>query len=277
MNRNALILIVFLVLFGGSAYFYLSTSLSENSGKVTISDAIAMPAGNSDTSVMIALQLTNEGPPQTITAVSSPDSRDGMFHGSEGNGKLVIPADSNAAFAMDGAHLMLMGLEGELADGRLITIKLDLEPAGSVTTKARLSTRMTMAHGSHQMNTDSADQDNQSSGHGGHFMVPDGELKPALSVSISPTSDGSGWQLTAKVSDFAFDRENVDGDHIPGTGHGHLYLNGLKLGRVYHETVNIGRLPKGTHKVRLTLNTNNHRIYMVDGKPVTATAEIKVD
>ena len=172
---------------------------------------------------------------------------------------------------------MLMGVDGELADGRLFTIKLDLEPAGTFTTKARFSTQMPMAHGSDQMNMDGSEQDDQASVHGGHFMVPADEPKPVLSMNVAPKSDNVGWQVTANVSNFKFDRENVDGAHIPGAGHGHIYVNGLKLGRVYEETIDIGQLPKGTHTVRLTLNTNNHQMYMVGGKPVTATAEIVVD
>ena len=101
MKRNTLILIVFLTLVGTVASIYFGGMPSSNSGKVAISNAIAMPMGNSDDTVMVALELTNEGPPQTIRKVSSPDSHHGMFHGVEGSTQLVVPANSSAAFAMD--------------------------------------------------------------------------------------------------------------------------------------------------------------------------------
>ena len=67
----------------------------------------------------------------------------------------------------------------------------------------------------------------------------------------------------------------MDGDHVAGTGHGHIYLNGLKLGRLYSSSAEIGPLPSGVHVVRVTLNTNNHKAYVVDGKPVTATVTLR--
>ena len=64
--------------------------------------------------------------------------------------------------------------------------------------------------------------------------------------------------------------------HVPGTGHAHLYLNGLKLGRLYVPSARIGALPPGDHMVRVTLNANDHRAYVVDGDPVTAIAPLSV-
>jgi hypothetical protein len=60
-------------------------------------------------------------------------------------------------------------------------------------------------------------------------------------------------------------------------GHGHIYVGGMKIGRLYQPEARIGTLPKGEHQVRLTLNTNDHRAYVVGDQPVTATATIVVD
>ena len=60
-------------------------------------------------------------------------------------------------------------------------------------------------------------------------------------------------------------------------GHGHIYVSGMKIGRLYQPEARIGTLPKGEHQVRLTLNTNDHRAYVVGDQPVTATATIVVD
>ena len=51
----------------------------------------------------------------------------------------------------------------------------------------------------------------------------------------------------------------------------------MKIGRLYQPEARIGTLPKGEHQVRLTLNTNDHRAYVVGDQPVTATATIVVD
>ena len=35
------------------------------------------------------------------------------------------------------------------------------------------------------------------------------------------------WAVSVKSEDFEFTPNLVDGPHVPGTGHGHIYLNGL--------------------------------------------------
>ncbi|MEC8197159.1 MAG: hypothetical protein VX228_12815, partial [Pseudomonadota bacterium] len=74
--------------------------------------------------------------------------------------------------------------------------------------------------------------------------------------------------------DFEFTPDLVDGPHVPGTGHGHIYINGLKLGRLYSPTTTIGNLPPGQHEIRVTLSTNDHRAYVVNDIPVTASATL---
>jgi len=64
---------------------------------------------------------------------------------------------------------------------------------------------------------------------------------------------------------------------VPGIGHGHIYAGSVKLGRVFDNSYQIGALPKGEHTIRVSLNTNNHRAYAVDGQPLEATATIVVD
>ena len=51
----------------------------------------------------------------------------------------------------------------------------------------------------------------------------------------------------------------------------------MKLGRMLEPEAHIGALPKGQHEVRVTLNTNDHRAYVVDDVPVSAAAQIVVD
>ena len=107
-------------------------------------------------------------------------------------------------------------------------------------------------------------------------MVPDGEPVPELKLKVYEAADGTGWAVELAPRNFRFAADLVDGEHVAGTGHGHLYLNGLKLGRLFSKSVRIGVLPAGKHLVRVTLNTNNHKAYMANGKVVSATAPIVV-
>lgn len=177
---------------------------------------------------------------------------------------LAIPAGASPSLAADGAHLLLEGIGGPLGDGRLIPITLMFEKAGEISGKARLSApkQEGMAH---QFGL---------SGMGDVHRVKEGEPAPAISLGIARA--GEGWQIKVQATEFTFSKDLADGPHVPGTGHGHLYLDGLKLQRLYSDSATIGALPPGTYEIRVTLNTNNHRAYVVGNTPVTASASIDV-
>ena len=95
---------------------------------------------------------------------------------------------------------------------------------------------------------------------------------PTLDLSVSPRE--GGWQVTAGVTNFDFEAPNEAASANLGKGHGHLYLNGLKLQRMYQHTAKIGALPPGQHSVTMSLNTGLHQLYWnVDG-PVRDTVLI---
>ena len=166
---------------------------------------------------------------------------------------LPIPAGGAPSLSMDGAHGMLTALEGEAKEGRLIPVTLRFAAAGAVSTRARIVEGGTMAHDE-------------------RYEVPAGEQAP--SVRIAAEAEGEGWRVTLEVRDFAFSRDGVDGPHRPGAGHAHLYLDGLKLGRVYDTETIVGALPEGEHELRVELNTNDHRVYSVDGLAVSDAVRV---
>lgn len=174
---------------------------------------------------------------------------------------LAIPAHSTPSLAQDGVHGMLTGLIGESGEGRLVPVTLWFERAGKVTTRARIME--TIAHQGMAMP------------HSAAFEIPESEPKPQVSLVV--VKDGDGWLATVSTENFEFSQEAADGPHTPGVGHGHVYLNGLKLQRLFEPEFQIGALPAGSHEVRVTLNTNDHRAYFVGGSQVTATARITAD
>ena len=167
--------------------------------------------------------------------------------------------------APDGAFIQLSGLEGALDDGRLIPLTLEFEQAGEVSVKARLAAIKHEGE-AHRFGL---------FGIGDICRVEEGE--PAPRISVSAEAAGESWKVTVRTDAFEFSKEMADGPHVPGTGHGHLYLNGLKLQRLYSGDAVIGALPPGTHEITVTLNTNDHRAYVVDDVPVTARTRIIVD
>ena len=96
--------------------------------------------------------------------------------------------------------------------------------------------------------------------HGAAVEAPEG-----MSVSLQVIADSvSGYNLRIATQGFRFAPENAGAAHVPGEGHAHLYVNGVKT-RVYSEWFHLDGLAPGTHEVRVTLNANDHSSYAAGG------------
>ena len=261
-------------LLGGATVWYHSSS-GVGQRSILLTDAVAIPASRGTGNVRVFMKIANSGPPQHILSVSSRDARAASLEGLEAGTSLILPGNASGSFAADGAHVLLEGVQGDLEEGRLLAIELSLAPAGKLSTKARLSKTSSMQHDMHASANGPSKQDHAARMAGLH-MVPDGEPIPELKLKVFEAPDGSGWGVELAPRNFRFAADLVDGEHVAGTGHGHLYLNGLKLGRLFSKSARIGVLPAGRHLVRVTLNTNDHKAYMANGKIVSATASIAV-
>lgn len=241
----------------GLGYWSFGRTLAQD---VLISDALVRPLGD-DTAAAV-LTIDNRGKPDRLLSVSSPVARATLYAPMGGYG---IPVPTGvASLALDAAHIKLRDLE-QSGDGALIPIALTFEQAGLVRATLRVSDP-TQAGNAPQHGV---------FGIGDVCVVGDGEPAPGISLSIATTRDG--YQVTVHTEDFTFSKDLAGLYHVPGMGHGHIYVGGMKLGRLYQDTAQIGALPPGTHDVRVTLNTNDHRAYVVNDTPVTASALIVVD
>lgn len=96
--------------------------------------------------------------------------------------------------------------------------------------------------------------------HGTPIEAPEG-----MSVSLQVIADSvSGYNLRIATQGFRFAPESAGAAHVPGEGHAHLYVNGVKT-RVYGEWFHLDGLAPGTHEVRVTLNANDHSSYAAGG------------
>lgn len=99
------------------------------------------------------------------------------------------------------------------------------------------------------------------------YDLEQSEVPPKVNMSVERLADQT-WQASIRIEDFILDQSLVDSAHRPGYGHGHIYLNGVKLGRVFSDSYSLGQLEAGDHKLSLTLNTNDHRVLRYGGKPM---------
>lgn len=103
-------------------------------------------------------------------------------------------------------------------------------------------------------------------------MANDGTA-PSVTASLHPDAV-SGWNLEIQTRNFTFNPEAVNQDNVANQGHAHIYVDGVKLARVYGPWFHIGSLTAGEHLIAVELNANNHSPINVDGKPVRV--EMKV-
>ncbi len=100
--------------------------------------------------------------------------------------------------------------------------------------------------------------------------------KPELHVNIVPDHH-SGYNLELVTENFDFSPESASAEHKHGEGHAHLYLNNVKLARVYHSWHHLSELRPGKYELTVTLNSNDHRVYTIDGEPVKFVQTIEVE
>ena len=99
---------------------------------------------------------------------------------------------------------------------------------------------------------------------------------PELTLMLHP--DGAqSRNLHIGITNFEFAPEAVNGPHVPGQGHAHIYVNGVKVARAYGPWMQLDALPKGEHTIRVTLNANDHTQLAVDGEPIEATAQVVIE
>lgn len=235
------------------------TRSGPDAAHLLLSDVVARPIQGGDAGIF--LSIDNQGAPDRLVSVASPAGAARLYSPASDAG-VPVPTGS-AALALDGAHIRLSG--ADMSDGALLPITLTFETAGEVSAKARLS--------------DPANAG--AAGSVGLFGLGDicivGAEEPAPAIALQTQPDGDGWTVSITSTEFTFSKDLMGLYHVPGMGHGHLYVGGAKLGRLFAPTARIGALPKGRHEVRVTLNTNDHRAYVVNGAPVTASAFIIVN
>ena len=106
--------------------------------------------------------------------------------------------------------------------------------------------------------------------------VDDWAAPPTLDTAIYP-DPVSGWNLNVMTTNFTFDAGAAGLENAEGRGHAHVYVNGMKLGRVYGDWHHIGKLPLGRNEVTVSLYANDHSGLARDGMKITSTKEVIVE
>lgn len=109
----------------------------------------------------------------------------------------------------------------------------------------------------------------------GAATTPAVEPYPSVSVRILEDPSG-GWLLHSVPANFRLAPENVSTEHIDGEGHMHLYVDGVKIMRLYGEWHQLPPLAAGVHEIRVELSSNDHSAMAINGTIVDDTATLEV-
>ena len=96
--------------------------------------------------------------------------------------------------------------------------------------------------------------------HGEPTEVPTEVPKPSVAISVTPDAK-AGWNLQVTTGNFVFAPWNASRDVVWGEGHAHLYIDDVKIGRLYGEWYHIGDLDAGSHQVKVTLMATTTRTW----------------
>ena len=251
-------LILLVALVGGlvaTSYFG-----SRRDSDVLLLNARATQVHGQGGTFVVALKIQNNGSAKKLISAESPsaDSVVIMNPGYEG-ASIIIPAQSDGIMAADGAHIMLMISADSFDEGAFVPLSLTFKDYGVVTTRL-LNAGSDMAAMNH-------------GGSGGVSVTP----SPKLSVSAPNGFSEDGFDIKLEVEDFSFVLAPDDAQHIPNEGHAHVYLNGLKLGRLYNSKFTLGAIPADEYELRVALNSNDHRPYLNEGSAVQDAQSFKLE
>lgn len=148
---------------------------------------------------------------------------------------------------------------------------------GSSLTMARspnYSTESLLAHEPHNESPN-----NMISGEAPHqhknLEIPVGQAVPTVDLTVHPDAV-KGVNLEVKVANFRFAPEKINQESKLTEGHGHLYIDGKKMTRLYGSWYYLADLEPGQRKITVTLNANGHENLVHQGKMIEDTEVVSV-
>lgn len=110
--------------------------------------------------------------------------------------------------------------------------------------------------------------------HQERLVVPQGMATPQLALRLSKDAT-DGFNLHIELRNFLMESPDFKsaGPESMIRGHAHLYLNGVKLTRVYAGDLHLpARLFRsGINSLQVSINDHNHAVWAIGQEPIQAT------
>jgi len=94
-------------------------------------------------------------------------------------------------------------------------------------------------------------------------------------VKILVTEDAkSGYNIQLETENFEFTPQNINKENTAGQGHAHLYVDGVKISRLYGPNFHYDKNFEGSKTFKIVLNTNNHDTFTVNGEAIETSVVV---
>ncbi len=125
---------------------------------------------------------------------------------------------------------------------------------------------------------------NESMGHASGGGMDHGSMEHGLAevarpaaVSINARADDHGGVHVGLATEgWRWAPEEVNLENSPNAGHAHIYVDGVKMSRVYGPYHYLPDLEPGQRNVRVNLNDNQHSVMTWQGEPLEASVTVTV-
>lgn len=105
----------------------------------------------------------------------------------------------------------------------------------------------------------------------------DPENAPTLEIKVHEDPK-SGWNVELITTNYTFAPEHASTEHVEGEGHAHLYVDEVKINRVYGHWYHLATLgDPGEHTIRVELSANSHNPLAVEGEIIEDSETITVE
>lgn len=101
--------------------------------------------------------------------------------------------------------------------------------------------------------------------------------RPAPTVAIQAVKDTKdGYNLRIVTDGYVWTPQDAGGEPTQGEGHAHLYVNGVKVARLYGEWFHLpgDKLADGENVIEVTLNADDHSEWLRGGEHVAASVTV---
>lgn len=110
-----------------------------------------------------------------------------------------------------------------------------------------------------------------------HTTLMEVDYQPAPTIELKTHLDPkSGVNLEVITTGFSLAPERASTEPVAGEGHFHIYVDGVKLRRLYAHWAHVDLQEPGDYEIRVEMSANNHAPLAVDGAKLDDTAIVTI-